>query len=400
MILRHHVEHLEKNVVLVDMKTAPPPSLEPAEEVKSTSILGVPPLTGGGLEPNGHRVDSNHRGSAYMSVTTIAPTPIKGTPVSPNLQYPSFAYATGETHVNPQFHSPFMHNPSSHSFLELDFPCFDGDNPKYWRRKCEDYFSMCGIPIEQWVRMATYHFSGTTSLWVQAQTEFTSWQDLCARLVEHFGRDQYQEIIRQLFAIRQENTVYEYMSRFEPLMNQILAHNPSYDPVFFTTRFVDGLRPDIRATITLHRPKDLDIAYSLASVQENVASHTVPRYNQVDNQSLQKPRFPMLPAPPVRLALEGPHNDKKSPEKKGAEDRLTALRAYRRARGLCFKYGEKWGNGHKCAATVQFMLWRNYWIFYRIMILDHPEFKRKHQMRNLFVACLRMLPRVQLDLKL
>lgn len=34
-------------------------------------------------------------------------------------------------------------------------------------------------------------------------------------------------------------------------------------------------------------------------------------------------------------------------------NRLSTLKAYRRARGLCFKCGEKWGPEHTCPATIQ-----------------------------------------------
>jgi hypothetical protein len=33
--------------------------------------------------------------------------------------------------------------------------------------------------------------------------------------------------------------------------------------------------------------------------------------------------------------------------------KLVALKNYRRARGLCYKYGERWGKDHTCPATFQ-----------------------------------------------
>lgn len=35
------------------------------------------------------------------------------------------------------------------------------------------------------------------------------------------------------------------------------------------------------------------------------------------------------------------------------DDRLSALKSYRRSKGLCFTCGEKWGKDHKCATAVQ-----------------------------------------------
>jgi hypothetical protein len=35
------------------------------------------------------------------------------------------------------------------------------------------------------------------------------------------------------------------------------------------------------------------------------------------------------------------------------DDKLATLKAYRKAKGLCFICGEKWGKDHKCSTTVQ-----------------------------------------------
>lgn len=34
-------------------------------------------------------------------------------------------------------------------------------------------------------------------------------------------------------------------------------------------------------------------------------------------------------------------------------DRLASLKSYRRAKGLCFVCGERWGKDHKCASSIQ-----------------------------------------------
>ena len=39
---------------------------------------------------------------------------------------------------------------------------------------------------------------------------------------------------------------------------------------------------------------------------------------------------------------------KAKPAKSDSDDKLAALKLYRRKNGLCFKCGEKWGSGHKC----------------------------------------------------
>ena len=141
-------------------------------------------------------------------------------------------------------------------------------------------------------------------------------------------------------------------------MNQILAHNPAYDPVFFTTRFVDDLKEDIRGMILLHRPKDLDTAYSLATLQEG--NHMTPRArsSKGDHELAWRPRTQPQPNLQPRPAAEGSGDRRglegvRAVERRAPEDQLTTLRAYRRARGLCYKCGERWVQGHRCAPTVQ-----------------------------------------------
>lgn len=63
------------------------------------------------------------------------------------------------------------------------------------------------------------------------------------------------------------------------------------------------------------------------------------------------PRSPLpLPPPPQQLEKSSPAS---LPEDKSPSDKFSALRAYRRARGLCDKCAEKWRPGHKCSPTVQ-----------------------------------------------
>ena len=91
-------------------------------------------------------------------------------------------------------------------------------------------------------------------------------------LHEHFGKDQYQSLVRQLFRIKQLGTIAEYIEQFSNLVDQLLTYESVADPLFFSTRFVDGLRDDIRAVVLVQRPSDLDNACILALLQEEVAN--------------------------------------------------------------------------------------------------------------------------------
>lgn len=59
-----------------------------------------------------------------------------------------------------------------------------------------------------------------------------------------------------------------------------------------------------------------------------------------------------------------PTDDKKpttSTLPKSGEDKIDALKNYRRSKGLCFKCGEKWGPQHKCPAIVSLNAMEQLW---------------------------------------
>uniref|UniRef100_A0A8R7V0R5 Uncharacterized protein n=1 Tax=Triticum urartu TaxID=4572 RepID=A0A8R7V0R5_TRIUA len=53
-------------------------------------------------------------------------------------------------------------------------------------------------------------------------------------------------------------------------MNHMISYSELTHPYFFLTRFIEGLRADIRAVVLIQRPPDLDTACSLALLQEEV----------------------------------------------------------------------------------------------------------------------------------
>jgi len=159
-------------------------------------------------------------------------------------------------------------------------------------------------------------------------------------LHDRFGRDQRDKLVRQMFHISQTSTITDYVESFSTLFDQLKAYQPNPDMHYFTTQFVDGLRDDIRMVITLQCPSTLDTAYSLALLQEEVAASVL----KTDNT---RPGF----RPYHKLAITMPKPnaaDKTLPEKtslKSSDDKLSTLRAYRRARDLCEVCAEKWMRG-------------------------------------------------------
>jgi hypothetical protein len=104
---------------------------------------------------------------------------------------------------------------------KVNFPKFEGDNPKLWQSCCENYFEMYGVDPLVWVRVSTMHFEGPATQLLQLVNHHVltaTWKELCTWIHEWFGRDQHESLIRQLFHIKQTSSVQDYIDMFSELV--------------------------------------------------------------------------------------------------------------------------------------------------------------------------------------
>jgi hypothetical protein len=65
---------------------------------------------------------------------------------------------------------------------KVNFPKFEGDNPKLWQSCCENYFEMYGVDPLVWVRVSTMHFEGPATQLLQLVNHHVltaTWKELC-----------------------------------------------------------------------------------------------------------------------------------------------------------------------------------------------------------------------------
>ena len=79
-------------------------------------------------------------------------------------------------------------------------------------------------------------------------------------------------MLRKFSCLKQTGMVLEYAEQFNLVMHSLLAHHSSWDPLFFTTQFLDGLQYDIKAAVMLHRLQDLETVVALAELQEEAVA--------------------------------------------------------------------------------------------------------------------------------
>ncbi|CAD6236941.1 unnamed protein product [Miscanthus lutarioriparius] len=123
---------------------------------------------------------------------------------------------------------------------------------------------------------------------------------------------------------------------------------------------------EIRATVLLHRPKDLDTASSLAILQEEVLSGHVPKeYKKLDSSYSSKhtSKTQSMAATFSNKTANSKHSSESAVGNSSVQpdEKLASLMAYRKARGLCFKCGGKWGPQHKCPPNVPLQVIEELW---------------------------------------
>jgi hypothetical protein len=52
------------------------------------------------------------------------------------------------------------HFPPRHRTPRVDMPKFDGENPKLWQIRCEDYFELYDTSPRLWVKLSAVQFTG------------------------------------------------------------------------------------------------------------------------------------------------------------------------------------------------------------------------------------------------
>lgn len=290
--------------------------------------------------------------------------------------------------MNTQYHRYSTidgHEGHSDSFLgrlpKLHFPKFDGDNPKLWLSRTADFMKLYRVPQVSWVKLASMQIIAPAARWlpsVEHKLKSCSWEQFVQLVLDRFSREHHELLVRQFLHIRQTSSVADYIDCFSELADQLIAYESRPDPLYFTMRFIDGLSAELRVDVLIHRPPDLDTAFVLAQLQEEVAPLTRGKDVRKFDSWPQHKQFgssPLLLLAPPKVDKQAIHN---ADVIKGAdtararqpEDRWNAIRAQRRAQGLYQFCAEKWSRGHTCADRIQLHAVQELWEAFHLAAED------------------------------
>ncbi|KAE8675396.1 C2H2 and C2HC zinc fingers superfamily protein, putative isoform 1 [Hibiscus syriacus] len=223
---------------------------------------------------------------------------------------------------------------------KIELPFFEGVNPRGWVQKCLKYFSICGVPVEQRVELATMYLTGKAEVWFDGyimQKHHVTWHEFEADLCHRFSDRTFSDIVEEFTKLTQKGSVEDYQEKFEELQPHMLLQNPTLTEEFFVSLFISGLRDDIKHRVKALDPKNL----SEASKQAKLYELSVEFENRRVRSSFKNPPYPnplytskpTLPIPTKPTAVPNPKQN---------------LMDYRRQNNLCFKCGEKYLPGHQC----------------------------------------------------
>ncbi|XP_026458591.1 uncharacterized protein LOC113359121 [Papaver somniferum] len=260
---------------------------------------------------------------------------------------------------------------------KIDFPRFDGSNPRAWIRKCERYFYLSSIDNSKRVDIASIHLDDKADAWFLDYQEgklFIDWNtfayDVCCR----FEDVAYDNYVGSFNKLSQTTTVEEYYERYESLKSVMKANNRNISGDYFTMSFISGRKEEIRNLVQMFKPTTDSEVFYLARLQQASVESQSKRYKTFPRQfqpstisfsptSHYNPSLPPLtniPRPsfsPDKPIITHPLTPTKPeppipPIKKLTPTQIQA----RRDTCLCYNCDVFYNPGHRCKSQQLFML--------------------------------------------
>ena len=187
------------------------------------------------VQPEWHGNEQQHQGHVTGASRASALALDKGTCTVPHTSV-RFDMGDHSETLADTVHMGSRHGHARSRPPKTEFPRFDGENPKWWKKVCEKYFALYDVDHDTWANFATMHFTGNASLWLQTYEEehdVDNWEELCVAIHSKFGKDKHHRHLEALERCKQTDTVENYHHKFEGIRHKVLVYNKHYDEAFF-----------------------------------------------------------------------------------------------------------------------------------------------------------------------
>ncbi|KAK2968364.1 hypothetical protein RJ640_019502 [Escallonia rubra] len=284
---------------------------------------------------------------------------------------------------------PFTCNLPPPRLPKLSFPRFNGDDPRGWVRKAEQYFELCPIHEDYKVPYASVHFDAQAEHWYAAYIkpiENVDWDSFVKDLYARFSVLTGVSVLGEFNKLQQIGTVDDYFNRFEALRAQVVQEFDYLDESYFCMSFIGGLRPEIQSRVEQFKVGSLTKAIHIARREEvaiqnllrgHKSMHTAvttsnyiqtpykptftnpgPSYKPTTPTTTAKPTtVPPMPLKPPALPYTNSLQKGLLPTPPRPPPRFNQLSTEEHQRrmnqGLCFRCGAKFEPNHKTEGDDQ-----------------------------------------------
>lgn len=236
--------------------------------------------------------------------------------------------------------------------MKLEFPKFEGGDPRGWILKAEKYFRFYQTPDDLKVEVAAMYLEGDALdlfAWINSERTLLYWEELVKALQENYGPAEFQNPDEHLCTIKQTGTVQDYRQEFAKRAARV--HN--WPEHCLLGVFLSGLKEDLKADVRIHKPRSVYKAMSLALQYEaklglnrgskgiNYVSSSKSNSYSSSTSHVQRPATSQVPTSSFQKG--GGSIPAKTWETE---------RQIRRDKGLCFRCGEKFAPGHRCKPST------------------------------------------------
>ena len=242
---------------------------------------------------------------------------------------------------------------------KLEFPKFDGSNPRVWIKKASKYFELCKIPYEQRVDLASLHMLDKAENWISsylAVRKNVEWGVFTSDLTARFRDETGINIVEQFNKLTQQDSLEKYIDDFEDLRAVMLQINHILPDNYILDSFIGGLKPSVKPFVRAFKPNSISQAIEYARLQEESLAVMLQRSSKFTFNSpkpvqsvplLANSKPPLLPTPqtkPDQLSVT-----KFNPRQNRNTKFVPAdIRAEKIAKGLCYFCDQAYERGHKC----------------------------------------------------
>lgn len=270
-------------------------------------------------------------------------------------QIPNYIHLS---HVPP--HSPHHQYNTSHPHFnpipKLEFPKFDGTEPKGWSIKADQYFEFINVEDQRKIKLAAIHLEGKASVWYrfyQSNKPVHNWKCFLVDVINRFENPDQKDVQDLFNKLKQHTTVSDYEDQFEELRALLVSRNKTFSEDYYISSFLSGLKETIKATVRMFRPQTLADAIFIAKQEESknfkpVLSNPKPLLSRPYTSHDTKPITSVLP-----ISDNKPHS-KEFPKSKSTLSPKDILD--RRLKGQCFHCDDLYHPGKPCKSKLYLLI--------------------------------------------